>query len=139
MKGSGQMKKFLLFIVLAGVLLSCYQAPLQWTENKDKRLFNTRWFNSDSSDGWDFDSFSVGNKRLWNEIQTSFQAYGVDMQWEAFNQCSLVIHAAYYLRSNPSMANYYHKSYSYSLSDSSSDSILTVNGEKYFFAGTLHD
>jgi hypothetical protein len=102
---------------------------------------NTKWYNNDSlnNDAWSFDTFSCYNHRFANEIIRSYQAYGVDMQWEAFNQCSLVVHATYYLRSNPSLANYYHKSYMYSLSDSSSDSILTVNGEKYYFAGILHN
>ena len=132
------MKKHLILTALIGILFSCYQAPQQWTENKDERLYNTRWFNADSSDVWEFDTVSGGNKRFKDEIVATFQAFSVDMQWEAFKKCSLVVHATYYLRDNPSMPNYYHRSFQYSLSDST-DSILVVNAEKYFFAGMLHN
>ena len=135
------MKKLVCLLSLTAIFISCYQAPLQWTGNKDERLMNSRWYNNDSInfDAWQFDTFSCYNGRLKNEIFASYQAFSVDMQWEAFKQCSLVVHATYYLRSNPSLPNYYHKSFNYSLSVSSGDSVLTVNGENYFFAGVLHD
>jgi hypothetical protein len=105
------MIKYLFFIALTSLLIFCYQAPIQWTEKKDDRLFNTRWSNRDTinSDVWEFDSLSCYNARLRHEIDTMVQPFGVDMQWEVFNKCSLVVHATYYLRDNPSMPNYYHR------------------------------
>jgi len=135
------MKKHLMFVILLGMFFSCQQTPLQWTENKDERLFNTRWYNADSSDLWYFDSITCGNKRLDNEIRSTLGPYSMTMEWESFKNCSLAIHVRYnyYTPGEPITYHYYHKSYQYSLSDSSDDSTLLVNDEKYFYTGPLHD
>jgi hypothetical protein len=75
------MKKYMLILTMVVISISCQQPPLEWTENKDSRIVNTRWFNEDFSDFWEFDSIMCKNKRMENDVYDSLGPYSMTMQW----------------------------------------------------------